>query len=84
MTAVTVGEVLEGVHANKKPYHASSTGSVYVHDRHSNKKKDANHILIPQVIFYFISVPKLLSFWYRYEITDHLRNQYMICFFFLL
>ena len=31
------------------------------------KKKDANHILITQVICYFISVPKLLSFWYKYD-----------------
>ena len=50
----------------------------------SQHKKDANHILIPQVICYFISVPKLLSFWYRYEKTDHLWNQNMICVFFLL
>ena len=37
-----------------------------------SKKKDANHILIPQVICFFISVSKLLTFWYRYEKTDHL------------
>ena len=36
------------------------------------QKKDANHILIPQVICFFISVSKLLTFWYRYEKTDHL------------
>ena len=40
-------------------------------DSHS-KKKNANHILIPQVICFFISVSKLLTFWYRYEKTDHL------------
>ena len=31
-----------------------------------SKKKDTNHILIPQVICFFISVSKLLTFWYRY------------------
>ena len=48
------------------------------------KKRDANHILIPQVIFYFMSVPKLWSFWYRYDVTDHLWNQNMICVFFVV
>ena len=33
------------------------------------KKKDANHIMISKVICFFISVSKLLSFWYRYEKT---------------
>ena len=33
----------------------------------AQQKKDANHILIPQVICLFISVSKLLTFWYRYE-----------------
>ena len=52
------------------------------------KKKDANHILITQVICYFISVPKLLSFWYK--ITYHrpihdyshmlqLKNKFDVC-----
>ena len=55
-----------------------------IHYVRTQQKKDANHILIPQVICYVISVPKLLSFWYRYEKTDHLWNQNMICVFFLL
>ena len=39
----------------------------YLAVHYSQQKKDANHILIPQVICFFISVSKLLTFWYRYE-----------------
>ena len=51
--------------------------------QHSKKKKKKKtQILIPQVICLFMSVIQLLSFWYRYEKTDHLWNQNVICVFF--
>ena len=53
------------------PNHHACISCTTVELIHSRKKRQ-NHILIPQVIYFFISVPKLLSFWYRYEKTDHL------------
>ena len=57
---------------------------MHAHATSNTAKKGTEHILISQVICFFIPVPKLLSFWYGYEKTDHLWNQNMIASFFFL